>query len=512
MALQGPTAQPVYLGDGHGDAQSNGQTDAVYGRKRRRAFFLTALIFALVGSAYTLLQPAEFRSRATVLMSAPTAIDQQLEEADVQGVAIQRRVLTGKEITESLSQTLERDSRAVIDPTTLRAMLQVNSVSETNLLELSATGPDAALLPTLVESWIAVYTTLRAKDIDSRKTQTLTEVEEQLLGLEETLSLARDDLAAFRTANEIISMERQENAVLAQLEGLNTALNTAVEEEVKAQAYLSTLRESLARGEQVVPEGERSTVAEMSRELNEVQARLKELRLQYTDDYIRKDPRLRELPGRERELTEALDAAYKTGGSAELARAEREFAAARSTVTDLEQRLENHKAKVTNFSTVYATHEALKQDLERLEELKRETEARLVQIEVKQVEKYPQVAVIDPPAPAALRIGPPYGLLFGVTAGSALFAGIFAAWLYSYLNPRSKAPAYVTLTGVHMYPPEGASALEQLTPQQARLAAQHEQALTQLPEHEASPEKDDGSEDRPGPDADNPHGDDSGKS
>ena len=55
--------------------------------------------------------------------------------------------------------------------------------------------------------------------------------------------------------HEIISVERQENEVLARLDGLNKALNNAIEEEAKTRAYLDTLREAITRGAQVVPQG-----------------------------------------------------------------------------------------------------------------------------------------------------------------------------------------------------------------------------------------------------------------
>jgi succinoglycan biosynthesis transport protein ExoP len=149
--------------------------------------------------------------------------------------------------------------------------------------------------------------------------------------------------------------------------------------------------------------------------------------------------------------------------------AERAHAAAENGVAEIRARLEAHKQAVADFNTIYATHQALVEDLARLEELNRETQARQVQIEVRRVEKYPQVSVIDWPGPDAQRIGPDYLLLLGGTLVGALFAGIFGVWLYTYLHPRSAQPAYVTLSGVHMYPQDGEAALENLSQTTQRL-------------------------------------------
>ena len=450
--------------------------DEEYGRRRRRVFALAGGAVLVIGLIYTLLQPAVFEASATVLMSAPTAIDEQMLEADVQGVAIQRRTLTGGEIARAVSQTLEDNYGTTISALELRSLLQVEPVPETNLLELSARGSDGSLLPPLVETWIEVYTAARASDIEDRKSRTLDEVQGELDGLAGKLEAARSALEDYRAEHEIISMERQENEVLARLDGLNSALNTAIEEEVTAKAYLDTLRASLEAGEQVVPENERGEVGAMAQQLAELRSRLGELRARYTDDYILKDPRMREIPAQILELETALGEAYADGTQAELANAERNYRAARESVRDLQARLDEHKAAVSEFNTIYATHEALVEDLARLEELNRETQARQVQIEVRQLEKYPQISVIDWPAPDAVRIGPPYLLLLGGTLIGATLAGIFGVWLFSYLNPRSQQPAFVTLSGVHMYPQDGVEALTQ----GARVAALAEDSTQRI--------------------------------
>lgn len=459
----------AFAGDNRGATLSAEDNDVHYGRARRRVFLLSAACVALAGLLYTALQPAQYESTASVLMSAPTAIDEQMQDADVQGVAIQRRILTGSEITDTLSSTLTEAFSIDLSPLALRSVLGVRSIPDTNLLELTATGSEADWLPTVLERWIDVYTQIRARDIEERKSRTLAEVDDELSGLQQKLEDARTALAEFRQENEIISMERQENAVLSQLDGLNKALNRAVEEEVRSRAYLDTLRASLDAGEQVVPSGERSEVAAMARKLKALQSRLADLRVRYTEDYIRKDPRLREIPREIEDLEAALGRAYAEGSEAEMRNAERAWAAARQSVVDLETRLALHKDAVSEFNTIYATHQALVQDLARLEAVNRETQARQVQIEVRREDRYPQVAVIDWPAAQATRIGPPYALLLGGTALAALLVGIFAVWLYSYLHPRQTAPAFVTLSGVHMYP-QDAAALDHLTPQAPRLS------------------------------------------
>lgn len=421
-------------------------------QRRRRLFVLIASLVVIGGLLYSLLVPSLFRSAATVLVAAPRAIDADAAIADLQGVAIQRRTLLGSEVLQQLSDRLAEAGPDAPSAPQLATILDVTPVPDTNLLEVSATSPDAAQLPQIVTDWIDVYSGIRAADIERRKGDTQRQVQEEITALTAQVEDARAALDDFRRDNDIVSIERSQNAVFARLDGLNSALNNAVEEEVAAQARLTALRESVSAGSRVVPEGQRAEVDAMSQELNALQAQLTELRARYTDAYIRKDPTLREIPERIVQLEASLRQAYRMGGSAALDEAEQRLSAARTAVRDLEQRLDAHKEAVADFNTTYAKHEALSDDLKRLEELSRDAQARLASIDARPVERYPQVTVIDPPAAASVRVSPDYALIAGITAIGALLAGVISVWLHDYLNPEAPERAYVTLSGVHFYP------------------------------------------------------------
>jgi uncharacterized protein involved in exopolysaccharide biosynthesis len=426
---------------------------------RAKIFSVTAAVVLLAGLGYTLLQPVIYRSSATVLMSAPRAIDAEAAEADTQNVAIQRRLLLGTGITGRTRDELADSAGLELQPEQLQAMLRVDPVPDTNLVEMAAVGTEREQLPVVVGTWIAVYLAARAEDIAESKARTTQKVQDELDGLAAKLAEAREALEAFRAEHNIISAERQENEVLARLDGLNRALNNAIEEEVKAQARVESLRSAAARGEPVVPAGEQRSLNSLQAELQELQGRMAEMERRYTPEYMSKQPSILAMIERiealEAQLAVQLDQWQRAG----LAEAEQASAAASQTVRELEQKLAEHKAAVAEFSNLFATHEALVSDLERLEELNREAQARLVQVEVRRVERYPQVAVIDPPASVATRVGPNYLLLTGATLASALGLGVLAVWLYGFLGHKTENPAYVTLSGVHMYPPDSAGAL-----------------------------------------------------
>jgi polysaccharide biosynthesis transport protein len=451
MSIDSPRVEPVSRFDPY-----PGTAPEESWRKsgRVKLFSITSGIVLFLGLFWTLLQPVVYRSSATVLMSAPAAIDVQVVEANVQNVAIQRKILLGSEITARIGEELNWIQGAPLDSVYLGKVLGVDPVPDTNLVEMVAQGSDADLLPILVDTWIDVYIEARAEDIQGSKLSSMQLVQDELGELELKIEQSRDALEQYRNEHNIISAQREENEVLSRLDGLNSALNNAVEEEVKAKVYLDTVRDGVAKGRVIIPRSDMSDLQALEQELLQLRAQMVEMTKRYTSEYIDKQPALRAVPERIAELEQEIAVRLGQGQQVELAAAQQAYDAAHRAVVELQQRLDVHKQEVAKFTRIYSTHSALEDDLISLEELNRTTQARLVQMEVRRVEKYPQVSVIERPASKSERIGPDYLLLVGSSFAVAFVVGVISVWLYGFLGPKSQQAAYVTLSGVHLYPQE----------------------------------------------------------
>ena len=127
------------------------------------------LISAAISLAYSYSRPVVYRSSATLLTSAMTAIDRESSDADIQHVAIQRQILLGHELA---AETLARLKASATDksllslkPSDIQTLLTVEPVPETNLVEISAEGSNPKFLPLLINTWIDVYLNARAEDV-----------------------------------------------------------------------------------------------------------------------------------------------------------------------------------------------------------------------------------------------------------------------------------------------------------------------------------------------------------
>jgi len=449
--------------------------------RRLTVFLLTFIVSLAIGLFYDFQRSSIYRSSASLLTVAPPEVDQLSAEADIQHVAIQRHRLLSLPLLEKVVQRLagedSDDEISIPSVYQLQVMLDVVPVPETNLLELRAEGPDAALLPRLVNAWVNVYLEVRTEEIRRVTEETTDSLRQQYEALGVKITEKREALDGFRKDNEILSIGRDENQVLARLKGLNDSLNTAVEEEIKARARLDAIMAAIKRGQTVVPDQDKRSLTQMEARAQALREQLAELDRRYTREFLSLSPELKVIPEQLAEIEKAINRKHSLGRNIVVTIAEQEYAAAQQTTAELQQALQDHKQKATEFTAKFAEHEALVEDLARLEELYRVTEDRLVQIEVKNREKYPQLMVVDWGILPSEHVWPPYLRDAGIVFAGSLLVALFMVWLVDFLAPKREAEHPASPIDITIYPGEGTAAIEQATPD-AMLESRSSPALT----------------------------------
>jgi succinoglycan biosynthesis transport protein ExoP len=426
-------------------------------------FVIVFLISAVISLAYNFSRPAIYRSSATLLTSAMTAIDRESTAADIQHVAIQKQILLGHEL---VAKTLSRlkasttsDALLELTPADIQNFLNVEPLAETNLVEIRAEGTDPEFLPQLINTWIDVYLDARAEEVEKLTTDTTSIIEGELKGLTEKINSARTELEAFRRANDITSTGRDENEPLARLNGLNESLNKASDEEVKAKANLDTIKSAISRDQAVVSDQEQGSLQNLEKRLQELQEKLADFDKRFTRDYLDKQPALKIIPEQIKKLEAEIKNKREYGKKIVLTEAENNYAAAQQTVKEIRAQLDEHKKQAAAFTSKFTEHEALKTDLEGLEKLYRETQERLIQIQTSHKEKYPQVTVINRAYLSMDPIRPNYSRDALIALASSLLSGLFVVWIFDYLTRKQEQPSPITLSGIHIYSPAGVDSL-----------------------------------------------------
>ena len=434
-------------------------------RSHRLITFISVfLLSAAISLTYTYSRPAIYRSSATLLTSAMTAIDRDSTAADVQHVAIQKQLLLSHEL---LAETLSRlkasavtDAVLKLTPQDIQNLLAVAPINETNLVEISAEGADPELLPLLVNTWTDVYQDARAKDIKNLTGNTTQLISDELNALAEKINAKRAELEGFSKRYDISTNGRDDNEPLARLNGLNTSLNQAEEDEIKAKATLAAVKSAIDRGQAVVPDREQGALQNLETRLQDLQEKLADFDKKFTRDYMAKKFPYNPIPEQINKLEAAIKNKQDYGKRIVLTEAANHYAAAQQTVKEISAQLAEQKKQAAAFTSKFAEYDALKTDVEGLEQLYRDAQERLVTIETSQKEKYPQVTVIDPAYRSSLPIRPDYNRDALIALAGSLALGLFTVWLFDYLTRKPPQPAAaVTLSGIHLYNPAAADAL-----------------------------------------------------
>ena len=173
-----------------------------------------------------------------------------------------------------------------------------------------------------------------------------------------------------------------------------------------------------------------------------------------TSTYLDQDKRVAKV----KEFVELLDRAIQDRhaqlGERELSNAKFEMAAAQKTVEKLRDELAKQEQAVAEFTTRFAEHEALVEDLRQLESLHRKLQERAVQTEVVREALPPELSVTQNATVPLRPIRPDYDRDALISLGVSLLAALFAVtvdWLET--RPcRRPAPMQALETRTVYYP------------------------------------------------------------
>jgi uncharacterized protein involved in exopolysaccharide biosynthesis len=448
MNYQTPEYQPA----------TNGFDNHYYTRARRvRRWWVFLLVFLpcmLASQTYIFLQPAIYQSMATVLTMAKTDIDQVSPSADIQHVSIQKQILLGAAVLEKTTEHLQNmlTNNRNWSQDELKSMFMVVPEPNTNLVHLQAEGPDPKLLQRAINAWIDSYLKLRASFIADNTDKVTQELQDQLKRIELQVTDKRHEIDQFRLQHDILSTESSDNQAHSRLQGLNKALNDAMTEEVKTKAKLDSILDAISHNQVVVPEADGNTMAVLVQQAEKLRDHLAGLEAQYTKEYIQLNPKLRKVREQLVEIEIKISEKASLGKDYARQEAENNYAAARQAVQTIKKQMQEHKQLATDYTAQFSAHQALQQELLKLETLQQDTKQRLVDIDVKQREKYPQVDVVDWASLPDKPIRPNYVKESLLALGICLFLGLLTVLIIDYLNREPEiASAPMSLGGIHLH-------------------------------------------------------------
>lgn len=463
------------------DEFSESGTRLKSGKRRIWIFVGVFLISLLNGLAYVWVRQPVYMATASVLTVAPDGVDEiQVKDFDqysqaepndskirwpirrqlpkkggIQHVSIQKQILLGIPILEGvqkrLKQKLANESVQRVSLDDLQWMLSVEPVPETNLIELRAEGHEANILAEVVNSWLAAYQEAREKSVINSKENTTAALEGEKNQLERKIGEKRQELDQFRRAHDILTKNGADNQAMARLSGLNNALNKASEDEVKAKAKLDAVKEALAKGKPVLSPEEQQSLVNLEQRAQQLRELLKDIKQRYTSQYIALQPKLKLIPEQLAQTEAEIKKKIEGGQRAALSEAEQEHASARQAIVEVKRQISGHKREAAEFTAKFSEYQAMAEELEQLEYLQQQNQMRLTEIAAKQIEKFPQLEVVERAYPPTKPIGPDYWKDSGIAFIASIGVSLVMTLLYDFLLCREGSMVPIKLPEVRVF-------------------------------------------------------------
>ena len=426
-------------------------------RRRLRVFLGVFIVAAAIGLTWDFMRPAEYRATARLQITPPsmslgssvTTPTVRVETAPQDGkqaFLTEVQTLTSRPLIERVAGQL-RDaghdlSELGLDPILgLQSSLTVNAVEGTQVVELAAVGARAELPAALLAGMTEAYREHVAQAYRDSTDEVTASIGEEVTRLEEAVALKRKAVEDFRTRHSIVSPEREENSLLAEMRGLARSQEEANKRLTEAEGRVASLRSASAAGRSTVRAKDNPTLAAAEARASQIREELRELSRRYTPDYLDKDPQARALRTRLAELEDQITQQRAAGQSSALEEAEQEFVAARESARRLQERINASKQQVGVFAARFAQYKSLQEELGQLEKAYQDALQRQARLDATQRSRAPALQVLEQAVIPKEPWRPHYWRDAGLVLGGALLLALGAMWLVELFNRPAPHPS-----------------------------------------------------------------------
>jgi len=429
---------------------------ATQSNQRRLRVFLGTLTVALgVSLAVTWLRPPEYRAVARIEIT-PGVASMTSRAAPSGATASQRPFLTevqalaSRPVFEAVATRLKDSGEDLSalgpDPVAaLQAQIEAMPVADTNVVELIATGRRRDLLAPLVNAVIDVYQDRLADQYRSSSTESMAQADEEVKKLEATVIAKRREGEAFRRRNDIVSVERDENEVLARVRNLSASLSTAEDRVAAAEGKLRALGASAAAGKTAVRSRDDPTLANLEQRASQMREELRELERGFTSDYLAKDPKVVTLRVRLAELERQIVQQRAASQQTSLLEAQEDLAGAQAAAARIRNQMATDRGEAAHLTARFNEYKSIQDALAELEKAYRDAVQQRARLDASERARMPSTRVLEAATAPQQAWRPLYWRDTAFSLGGSLALALLAMWLVELFNRPEPQPAMVLI-------------------------------------------------------------------
>ena len=421
-------------------------------RRRLRVFLLVFLPLLIAGLVYTFARPPEYRAQARIsvktagiVSGVPASTQRQAtvstsaNGSNAAGLHSEAGILTSRPLIAEALAALRQQGVDLpefgTDPVAgIQAALAVEPVSDTNIISLTAVGPQAAHLAAILNALIDVYSRRLVDAYSSSASGEIDTLRDELSRLNQRLGEKRKALEAFRQTADIVSGEREENQILARVKGMSNSLNVANEKAAQAEGRVRSIKDSLTAGKTVVRSRDNPTLAGLEARASQLRESLREFERTYTPQFMAMDPNVKGMRSRLADLEKQIAEQKASSGQMLLAEAEEELASARQAQQKLQTQIAEDRRAVHAFSKNFSTYKSMEQELAQIEASRSNLSERLLRTETSERSRMPSVQIIEAATTPQDVWRPDYLRDAGISVAVALVLALLAMALVELFN------------------------------------------------------------------------------
>jgi polysaccharide biosynthesis transport protein len=402
--------------------------------RRLLTFLIVFILVCASGLAYVYSIPPTYVSVATLKVDSGASPGEQAASF----VADEAQALNSNEMLEAVLKRL-RDQPALSTFATLHALretLIATPMSGTSVIELKAHGRERAQLPELLNAWATVYLESRRNRRTQDRDANVEEARSTVDSIESRVARKRRELEDYRRQHDIVSSERGENEVAAQMKSLMSALNDARSKAVDAESRMTAIKASMAEGTPVYRTEDKALIAQLEQRVLDLRQKLKELELRFTPQYLALEPNVKTMYANIRQVEQQIEDTRRSSQQAALNEAAQNLATAQKNVARLEAQFGERRRDAMRFTSRFAEHKAHSDELARLEAQLGQAKQRLASLEGSDRTREPRYELLGSATAPDKPAHPDYTRFTAYTVGGGLLAALLAVMLVEFLSPR----------------------------------------------------------------------------
>jgi uncharacterized protein involved in exopolysaccharide biosynthesis/integrase len=308
--------------------------------------FLTVLVISQI---FIWSRESVFESQSTIQFSTTHIPGGESSSALLQESLQNQQRLKSNRILTAVNTNLRVNYGIQTNIELLSKMLSVQLQSG-QMINLKARGNNPDQLKPILSAWLEEYLKDFNIENDNNNVDSILRINKILVALEEKISQQKIAMVIYSQDHDIVSLERNENRILNQVNSLEKLLHTAEKDYLDFQETVNFIEYAKQEGRLTIAPKDENNIAILRDNITQLEDQLSNLSEKYTRKYMEKDPQIISMQNSLVDLQEQLKKDSVLSQSVFVKDAKNNLMVAKNKVAVLNEQLDALSVKAQSFN------------------------------------------------------------------------------------------------------------------------------------------------------------------